>query len=302
MKPAAFEYFAPATVDEALALLHEHGDEAKILAGGQSLMPLMNLRLARPKVIVDINRISGLDGIAASADGGLAIGALARQRAVEKSALVRERHPLLVAAMPLIGHFQIRNRGTIGGSIVHADPAAELPALSLLLNCEFLLARKDGARVIAAADFFLGYLTTAIEPGELLTEIRLPKWRAGTAWGIDEIARRNGDFALVGVAIRAELNGGGIFQDVAIVMFGVGGKPQRIECAEAILKGRPIEPGVLRALGQAVADELEPDSDIHASSAYRKEVGGVLARRVLESALAKIRNVEPSDSAAKVSP
>jgi len=287
MKPAAFEYFAPATVDEALALLHEHGDEAKILAGGQSLMPLMNLRLARPKVIVDINRISGLDGIAASADGGLAIGALARQRAVEKSALARERNPLLVAAMPLIGHFQIRNRGTIGGSTVHGDPAAELPALSLLLNGEFLLARKDGARVISAADFFLGYLTTAIEPGELLTEMRLPQWRAGTAWGIDEIARRKGDFALVGVAVRAELNGGGILQDVAIVMFGVGGKPQRIESAEAILKGRPIEPGVLRALSQAIADELEPDSDIHASSAYRKEVGGVLARRVLESALAR---------------
>jgi len=286
MKPAAFEYFAPATVDEALALLHEHGDEAKILAGGQSLMPLMNLRLARPKVIVDINRISGLDGIAASADGGLAIGALARQRAVEKSALARERNPLLVAAMPLIGHFQIRNRGTIGGSIVHADPAAELPALSLLLDGEFLLARKDGARIIAAADFFLGYLTTAIEPGELLTEIRLPKWRAGTAWGIDEIARRKGDFALVGVAVRAELNGGGILEDVAIVMFGVGGKPQRIESAEAVLKGRPIEPAVLRVLSQAIADELEPDSDIHASSAYRKEVGGVLARRVLESALA----------------
>jgi aerobic carbon-monoxide dehydrogenase medium subunit len=287
MKPAAFEYFAPATVDEALALLHEHGDEAKILAGGQSLMPLMNLRLARPKVIVDINRISGLDGIAASADGGLAIGALARQRAVEKSALVRERQPLLVAAMPLIGHFQIRNRGTIGGSIVHGDPAAELPALSLLLNCEFLLARKGGARVIAAADFFLGYLTTAIEPGELLTEIRVPKWRAGTVWGIDEIARRKGDFALVGALVRAELNGGGILQDVAIVMFGVGGKPQRIESAEAILKGRPIESGVLRALSQAIADELEPDSDIHASSAYRKEVGGVLARRVLESALTR---------------
>lgn len=292
MKPAAFEYFAPATVDEALALLHEHGDEAKILAGGQSLMPLMNLRLARPKVVVDINRISGLDGIAATADGGLAIGALARQRAVEKSPLVRERNPLLVAAMPLIGHFQIRNRGTIGGSIVHGDPAAELPALSLLLNCEFLLARKDGARVISASDFFLGYLTTAIEPGELLTEIRLPKWRAGAAWAIDEIARRKGDFALVGALVRAEMNGGGILQDVAIVMFGVGGKPQRIESAEAILKGRPIEQGVLRALSRAIADELTPDSDIHASAEYRKEVGGVLARRVLESALANIRNVE----------
>jgi len=287
MKPAPFEYFAPATLDEALELLHEYGDEAKILAGGQSLMPLMNLRLARPKVIVDINRLSGLDGITTTADGGLAIGALARHRAVEKSALVRERNPLLAAAMPLIGHFQIRNRGTIGGSIAHADPAAELPAVSLLLGCEFSLARKGGARVVPAADFFIGYLATAIEPGELLTEIRLPVWRGGTAWAIDEIARRKGDFALVGVALSAERDGGGILRNVAIVMFGVGGKPQRIESAGAILKGSPIDQGVLRALSDAIAQELEPDSDVHASAAYRKEVGGVLARRALQSALAR---------------
>jgi carbon-monoxide dehydrogenase medium subunit len=286
MKPAPFEYFAPATLDEALELLHEYGDEAKILAGGQSLMPLMNMRLARPKVIVDINRLSGLDGITTTGAGGLAIGALARHRTVEKSALVRERNPLLAAAMPLIGHFQIRNRGTVGGSIAHADPAAELPAVSLLLGCEFLLARKGGARVVPAADFFLGYLATAVEPGELLTEIRLPKWRGGCAWAIDEIARRKGDFALVGVALSAELNGGGILRDVGIVMFGVGGKPQRMESAGAILKGRPVDQGALRALSQAIAAELEPDSDVHASAAYRKEVGGVLARRALQSALA----------------
>jgi carbon-monoxide dehydrogenase medium subunit len=287
MKPAPFEYFAPATLDEALELLHEYGDEAKILAGGQSLMPLMNMRLARPKVIVDINRLSGLDGITTTGAGGLAIGALARHRTVEKSALVRERNPLLAAAMPLIGHFQIRNRGTIGGSIAHADPAAELPAVSLLLGCEFLLARKGGARVVPAADFFLGYLATAVEPGELLTEIRLPQWRGGSAWAIDEIARRKGDFALVGVALSAELNGGGILSDVGIVMFGVGGKPQRMESAGAILKGRPADQGALRALSQAIAAELEPDSDVHASAAYRKEVGGVLARRALQSALAR---------------
>jgi carbon-monoxide dehydrogenase medium subunit len=287
MKPAPFEYFAPATLDEALELLREHGDEAKILAGGQSLMPLMNLRLARPKVVVDINRLRGLDGITTTADGGLAIGALARHRALEKSALVRAENPLLAAAMPLIGHFQIRNRGTLGGSMVHADPAAELPAVGLLLGCEFSLARKGGARVVPAADFFLGYLATAIEPGELLTEIRFPKWRAGAAWAIDEIARRKGDFALVGAAVSAELDGGGILRDVAIVMFGVGGKPHRIESAEAILKGRPIDPRSLRALSQAIADELEPDSDVHASAQYRKEVGGVLARRALDAALAR---------------
>jgi CO/xanthine dehydrogenase FAD-binding subunit len=287
MKPAPFEYFAPASVDETLELLNEHGDEAKILAGGQSLMPLMNMRLARPRVIVDINRLSDLERITATAEGGLAIGALARHRAVEKSALVRDRNPLLAAAMPLIGHFQIRNRGTIGGSIVHADPAAELPALSLLLECEFCLARKAGVRTIPAADFFLGYLATAIEPGELLTEIRFPKWRDGAAWSIDEITRRKGDFALVGVALSAELDGQANLQDAAIVMFGVGGKPQRIASAEAVLKGRRIDGNVLNELSQAIAGELDPDSDVHASAAYRKEVGGVLARRALQSALAR---------------
>jgi aerobic carbon-monoxide dehydrogenase medium subunit len=290
MKPASFEYFVPTTLDETLELLHEHGDEAKILAGGQSLMPLMNLRLARPKVIVDINRLSGLDGIKSTAEGGLAIGALVRHRAVEKSALVREQNPLLAAAMPLIGHFQIRNRGTMGGSLAHADPAAELPALSVLLGCEFSLARKDGVRIVPAADFFLGYMATAIEPGELLTEIRFPRWRSGAVWAIDEITRRKGDFALVGVSLSAELDGDANVQDVAIVMFGVGGKPQRIESADSFLKGRRADQGVLRALGEAVAKELEPDSDIHASAAYRKEVGGVLARRALQSALSRSEN------------
>jgi CO/xanthine dehydrogenase FAD-binding subunit len=287
MKPASFEYFAPATLDETLELLHEHGDEAKILAGGQSLMPLMNLRLARPKIIVDINGLSSLDRIASTADGGLAIGAMARHCAVEKSALVREQNPLLASTMPLIGHFQIRNRGTMGGSLAHADPAAELPALSMLLGCEFCLARKGGVRVVPAEDFFLGYLATAIEQGELLTEIRFPKWRAGAGWAIDEISRRKGDFALVGVALQAELDADANVKDVAIVMFGVGGKPHRIKSTDSILRGRRVSPGILRELGQLVAEELEPDTDIHASTEYRKEVGGVLARRALEAALAR---------------
>jgi carbon-monoxide dehydrogenase medium subunit len=290
MKPASFEYFAPTTLDETLELLHEHGDEAKILAGGQSLMPLMNLRLARPKIIVDINRLSGLDGIALTGESDLVIGALARHRTVEKSALVREHNPLLAAGMPLIGHFQIRNRGTIGGSLTHADPAAELPALAVLLGCEFSLARKGGVRILAAADFFLGYMATAIEPEELLTEIRFPRWRSRSVWAIDEIARRKGDFALVGVSLSAELDGDANIQNVAVVMFGVGGKPQRIESAASILKGRRVDRGLLCELGQAVAEELEPDSDIHASAAYRKEVGGVLTRRALESALARSVN------------
>lgn len=289
MKPASFEYFAPATLDETLELLHRYGDEAKILAGGQSLMPLMNMRLARPKIVVDINRLSGLDGIVLTGDNGLAIGALARHRAIEKSALVREQNPLLASAMPLIGHFQIRNRGTVGGSLVHADPAAELPAVSVLLGCEFSLARKGCARIVSAADFFLGYMATAIQPGELLTEIRFPNWRPGTAWAIDEISRRKGDFALVGVVLKADLDDNANIKDAALVMFGVGGKPQRVESADSILKGRWVDHGVLRELGRTVAEALEPDSDIHASAEYRKEVGGVLVRRALEAALARSR-------------
>ena len=289
MKPAPFEYFAPLELQEALDLLERYGDEAKILAGGQSLMPLMNLRLARPGLIIDINRLSSLDTITATPEGGLTISALSRQRALERSKIVQEQNPILAAAMPLIGHFQIRNRGTIGGSLVHADPAAELPAVSLLLGAEFLLRSKSAVRVVPAAEFFLSYLATAIRPAELLTEIRLPKWPSGEAWAVQEIARRKGDFALIGVALRAELDAVETVQKAVIVMFGVDSKPLRMERAEAILKGRRISEAFLRELSGVVAEELEPDSDIHASAAYRKEVGGVLVRRALESALAKVK-------------
>ncbi len=289
MKPAPFEYYAPLELQEALDLLERYGDEAKILAGGQSLMPLINLRLARPRVIIDINRLRNLDAISTAPDGGLTIGALARQRTLERSTMVQERNPLLAAAMPLIGHFQIRNRGTIGGSLVHADPAAELPAVNLLLGGEFLLKSKSGARLVAAADFFLGYLATACRPGELLTEIRLPKCRPDEFWAVVEIARRKGDFALVGVALRAESDGAGILQNARIVMFGVGGKPQRMEHGEALLNGSRIDQAILDELSRVVAEELDPDSDVHASAAYRKEVGGVLVRRALQSALAKAK-------------
>jgi carbon-monoxide dehydrogenase medium subunit len=289
MKPAPFEYYAPLELQETLNLLDRYGDEAKILAGGQSLMPLINLRLARPGVIIDINRLRNLDAISTAPDGGLTIGALARQRTLERSTMIQEQNPMLAAAMPLIGHFQIRNRGTIGGSLVHADPAAELPAVSLLLGGEFLLRSNSGARLVAAADFFLGYLATACRPGELLTEIRLPKWRAGEAWAVIEIARRKGDFALVGVALRAGLDGAGTLQNTGIVMFGVGGKPQRMEHGEALLNGRRIDQALLSELSRVVAEELDPDPDVHASAVYRKEVGGVLVRRALQSALAKAK-------------
>ena len=286
MKPAPFSYYCPESLDEAVGLLDEHGDDGKILAGGQSLMPLMSLRLARPAVIVDLNRVPGLDRVAAHGDGGLSIGALTRQRALERDADLPARNPLLAAAVPLIGHFQIRNRGTVGGSLVHADPAAELPAVSVALGAEFVLASAAGERVVSAEDFYLGYMATACEANEVLTEVRIPAWKAGRLWAIDEVSRRKGDFAMVGVALWADLNGGAC-EDARITLFGVGGRPVRVEKAEQRLKGAALDDATLKEVERIVFEELEPDSDIHASALYRKEVGGVLTRRALGAAAAR---------------
>ncbi|OGQ52558.1 MAG: molybdopterin dehydrogenase [Deltaproteobacteria bacterium RIFCSPLOWO2_02_FULL_57_26] len=284
MKPAPFEYFAPQAIDEALKLLQKYGEEAKVLAGGQSLMPLLSLRLARPAVIIDINRLRDLAFIRSEPDGGLRIGALARQRAVERSGQVATQCPLIAAAMPLIGHFQIRNRGTIGGSLAHADPAAELPAVSLTLEAEFVVRSTRGERAIAAKDFFLGYMTTAIEPSELLTEIRIPATRPRVGWAIEEVARRRGDFAMVGVVTLVELNGNDTCQNSRIVVFGAGEKPERVARAERLLCGKRTDEHALAEVAKAVTEDLDPVSDVHASAEYRKEVGGVLTRRALQNA------------------
>ena len=286
MKPAPFTYYCPATLEEAVSLLDHHGDDGKVLAGGQSLMPLMSLRLARPAVIVDLNRVAGLDGVADNGNDGLSIGALMRQRALERNADLEDWNPLLAAAVPLIGHFQIRNRGTVGGSLVHADPAAELPAVSVTLGAEFVLASASGERVVSAEDFYLGYMATAIEANEVLTEIRVPAWKAGRLWAIDEVSRRKGDFAMVGVALWADMNGDAC-EDARITLFGVGGKPLRAEKAEQRLKGAALDDATLKEVERIVFEELEPDSDIHASALYRKEVGGVLTRRALSAAAAR---------------
>jgi aerobic carbon-monoxide dehydrogenase medium subunit len=272
-----------------LDLLTQYGDEAKILAGGQSLMPLLNMRLARPRVIIDINRIADLAYISSDANGALAIGALTRQRAIERSSMVQTHQPMLAAAMPFLGHFQIRNRGTIGGSVVHADPAAELPALSLALEAEFVLQSARQRRVIKAADFFLTYLTTAIEPVEMLTEIRLSAGTSQWRWGFHEVCRREGDFALVGAVAMLRLDDDAVCQAARLTMFGVGGTSQRLQTVEELLSGRHIDDRRLDEAAKVVAAELAPDSDIHASAAYRKEVGGVVARRALEAALGNAR-------------
>ncbi len=284
MKPAKFEYFAPSSLAEALELLGEHGDDAKVLAGGQSLMPMLNMRLAQPKVVIDINRVPGLDYISPTPEDGLAIGALTRQRTVEKSDVIRERIPVLAAAIPSIGHFQIRNRGTVGGSISHADPAAELPAICFALGGELVLSSASNQRVLKAEDFFLAPLTTAIRPEELLTEIRLPARTEEWRWGFEEVCRRQGDFAMVGAVSLLEMDGG-VCKSACITMFGVGGTPLRISRAEEALLGNPISDSALRDVSQIVSEELDPDSDIHASAAYRKEVGGVIARRTVEAAI-----------------
>ncbi len=287
MKPAPFEYFVPESLQESLELLDRFGDDAKVLAGGQSLMPLMNLRLARPSVIIDINRLTALQAISTAPAGGLVVGALTRQRTIERSGVVKEQNPLLAATIPLIGHFQIRNRGTLGGSLVHADPAAELPALSVVLECELTLMSKGAARKVAAESFYQGYLTTATRPGELLTEIYLPSWQGGDLWAIEEISRRKGDFAIVGVMLKLQPDANRAIASARVVAFGIGGRPQRLQRAEAFLAGRKAEPRLADELGKIVAADLDPDSDLHASAEYRKEVGGVLARRALLSALAR---------------
>jgi CO/xanthine dehydrogenase FAD-binding subunit len=289
MKPAPFEYVAPMEIAEALDVLARYGDAAKILAGGQSLMPLMNMRLARPRVLVDINRLAELAYISLGTDGALAVGALTRQRAVERASLVRTHNPLLASVMPYLGHVQIRNRGTIGGSVVHADPAAELPALCVALEAAFVLRSAARQRTVKAADFFLTYLTTAIEPDEMLVGIRFPAWNPQWRWGFQEVCRRQGDFALVGAVALLQMDEDAICQAARLAMFGVGGAPVRPQRAEELLSGQRLDGRVLDQVANAVAAELEPDADMHASAEYRQEVGGVVARRALEAALGQAR-------------
>ena len=264
MKPARFEYAVPDSLSEAVSLLQQHADEdVKILAGGQSLVPLLNMRMARPDLLVDLNRIEELQYIREDGDW-LAIGAMTRKRAVEESDLVRRRQPVLLAATQLVAHPQIRNRGTVGGSMAHADPAAEYPALALALGVE---------RTIAAQDFFQSYLTTALEPVEVLSEVRVPVLAAGTGWSFLEVARRHGDFALGGAAATLRLDGGGSVSEARVVLFAVGPTAIRLTQVEEMLTGR-----------RASQEIEEPLSDIHATAEYRRNLAGVLTGRALREA------------------
>ena len=292
MKPARFDYYAPESLDEATALLAQHGDDARVLAGGQSLIPMMAMRLARPPVIVDINRIGSLGYITPTADGGLNIGALTRQRAVEESEVVLQRFPMLSAVLPHMGHFQIRNRGTIGGSLAHADPSAELPAFAVATGAQLVLRSSSAQREVAAEDFFVTYFTTAAETGEMVIEVKLPAPGPGWGWGFEEVCRRHGDFAMTGAMTRVHLDSNGACDDSRVVIFGVSGTPVRVESAEGVLVGSNGDTSSLEAAAAAVSDALDPDSDIHASALYRKEVSGVMARRALVAAFRRARGEE----------
>jgi aerobic carbon-monoxide dehydrogenase medium subunit len=284
MKPPLFDYRAPSSLDEALGLRSEYSDDGAVLAGGQSLMPILNLRLARPEVLIDLGNVAELAGIR-ELDGGVSLGAMTRQRSAERSDLIRRRAPLVQQALAHVGHPTIRNRGTVGGSLAHADPAAELPAVCLALDAEFVARSATGQRTIAAEDFYMGFMTTALAADELLVEVRIPAAADTVGTAFVEIARRHGDFALVGVAAAIALDGEGVITDSRLALTGVAGLPVRAREAEASLRGAAAGAAAFAAAADLVGAELKPRTDAHATGDYRRRVAGVLARRALEEAM-----------------
>jgi aerobic carbon-monoxide dehydrogenase medium subunit len=286
MKPAKFDYHAPASVDDALRILQDYQGEARLLAGGQSLVPMMNFRVATPAALVDLNRIPGLAEIAET-DGVMRIGAMARQRRLESAALVGEKLPLLREAIGWIGHLPTRSRGTIGGSIAHADPAAEIPMVLLASDGEVVARGPQGERRIAASDLFHGPLTTALDPLEIITEVRLPVMPPTAAHAIQEFARRKGDFALAAVAVIVARDGARCSM-ARIAAAGVGPVPLRLRAAEAILEQQGLGEAAIAAAADKAAELVEPMSDHHASADYRRHLTGVLTRRALASAIKEL--------------
>ena len=281
MKPAPFAYHRPTSLDEALALLARYGPDGRVLAGGQSLVPALNMRLATPAALIDINRVHGLDGIVMEGDA-LVIGALARHDVVEHSELVARHAPLIAQAMPHVGHRAIRARGTLGGSVALADPAAELPACLLALDAVVRAAGPEGAREIPAAWFFRGIYTTDLREGEIVTAVAVPVTRTGWRSRFDELARRHGDYALVGLAVHCRVDDGTI-GEARLAFCGVGSVPVRAARAEAALAGRSPEPGVLAEAARALESDLDPPGDVHASPALRRHLAGVLLARSLDA-------------------
>jgi CO/xanthine dehydrogenase FAD-binding subunit len=283
VKPAPFDYVAPRSLDGALEVLADGGADAKVLAGGQSLIPLMNFRLARPSLLVDLNHVGELAHVKFHTEG-VAIGAMTRQATVERHGHLRQTQPLLHEAIGWVGHPAIRTRGTVGGSLAHADPAAELPAVAVCLDAELRVIGPKGRRSVAAEDFFVGYLTTVLKPDEILEEVRLPALapRTGQAWL--EFARRHGDFALVGVAVSVAVESeGDRMRDARVVLTGVSGMPVRIREAETLLTGHTASDRA-SAAAEAVRTVIDPAADIHASREYRLQLARVLVEQAIHLA------------------
>jgi carbon-monoxide dehydrogenase medium subunit len=285
MKLPPFEYACPKTLNEAVALLASHQGEAKPLAGGQSLMPMMAFRVAQPTLLVDLRKLSDLRGIRIGADG-VRLGALVRWRDILDDKRLDTAHPLLKAAVSHVAHYQIRNRGTVGGSIAHADPAAEMPGICQTCDAVIAVMGKAGARNIKSADFFKGALTTALEPDEIVTEIHLPAWPAARRHGFQEFARRRGDFAMSGVALYYDIEGGKA-ANAHVGVIGVGDHARRLHKAEAVLNGKAVDEALAVKAGEAASAEVEPQDDIHASAAYRRSLTGTLVERALLAAMAR---------------
>lgn len=294
MKPAPFEYLAPDSLDATLDLLARSGGEAKLLAGGQSLIPVMNFRLAQPSLLIDLNRLRDLDYLREAKDGdtggGLRIGAMTRQRKLERDPLVSRLAPLLRETVPFIAHPQIRNRGTVGGSLAHADPAAELPAVAVALDARFRLRRAGGERWVEARDFFSGLFTTVLEPDEMLVEVALPPPPPRTGWSFMEVARRHGDYAQVGIAARVSLDESGRCREARLVYLSVGDGPVEARQAARMLAGGDLsEDAIAAAADKASREEMDPTGDIHASADFKRHLARVLTGRALRQASSRAK-------------
>ncbi|MBF6570920.1 MAG: xanthine dehydrogenase family protein subunit M [Candidatus Binataceae bacterium] len=288
MKPPAFDYHDPRTIDDAIALLVRHGGEAQLLAGGQSLVPMLNFRLAAPAVLIDLNRIPDLAYIKEDR-GQLCFGAMTRQRQVEFSPLVAHRLPLMIEATRLAGHLPTRTRGTVGGSIAHADPAAEYPAIVTALEGEMVVQGAAGKRVIKAADFFRGAFTTAIDPGEILVEIRMPVTPDHSGWAFEEFSRRHGDFAIVETAVMLTFDANRRCRAARVAVSGAGAIPLRMPAVERMIEDSDLSEKIIVEASAQAAELIDPATDLHASAGYRRHLTRVLVRRALTRAAAQAR-------------
>jgi carbon-monoxide dehydrogenase medium subunit len=285
MKLPPFEYACPTTLPEAVQLLAAADGDAKALAGGQSLVPMLAFRLAQPKLLVDLRKLADLRGIRVS-EKGVALGAMVRWREIEDDARLDTAHPLLKAAVEHVAHYQIRNRGTVGGSVAHADPAAEMPGIAITCDAEIAVVGKSGARAIQAADFFQGPLMTALTPDEIIVEIRLPPWPTRRRWGFQEFARRRGDFALAAAALFYDLGARGKASNAHVGAIGVADRPLRLDAVEDVINGQTIDDATIAKAEAAASASVDPQSDIHASAAYRRALIGTLVERALKRAAA----------------